>query len=94
MKQTKTMARRLAITITTGFFLVLILSYLYIEDMREGLARISDEVACRFNSDLCVQKKQALKGLFYDAQMFVKGHLFRKDLFKLLFTCRGIFHLL
>ena len=55
MIQTKTMVRRFAISTTTGFLLILVLSYLYIEDMREGLARISDEVACQFNKDLCVK---------------------------------------
>ena len=55
MNQKKTMARRLAVSITTGFLLILVLSYLYIEDMREGLARISDEIACQFNEELCVQ---------------------------------------
>lgn len=49
------MVRRLALSMTTGFFLIIILSYLYIEDMREGLARISDEIACQFNEDLCTK---------------------------------------
>ena len=46
--------RRISMTLSLGFGAVLILGFVYIEDVRDGFARLADDVACYFISDMCV----------------------------------------